>query len=106
MAYTYQVKFKIGENQMELLRIGANLEKIIGYLRTLLPNEPGFIHARGLFSLDIPGATHIAVQSTWDLWEDLLQHRDSGMAEQKVLCEFEQHLTPEDLTVHIYEEVS
>ena len=106
MAYTYQVKFKIGDDRMELLRIGSDLEKVIGYLRTLLPNEPGFIYARGMYSLDIPGATHVVVQSTWDLWEDLQRHRESGMAEQKVLAEFDGQLSPDDLTVPVYEEVS
>jgi hypothetical protein len=106
MAYTYQVSFEINHEQMEQLRIGATLEKILGYLRTLLPNEPGFITARAMYSLDTPGKTHLIVQSTWDQWEDLQTHQNSGLAEQKVLSEFEPHVTLEDLAGHIYEEVS
>jgi len=105
MAYTYQVSFEIEPDQMEQLQIGAALERVLGYLRTLLPNELGFNSARALFSLDIPGKTHLLVQSIWDEWEDLEAHRNSGLAEQKVLSEFEPHVALEDLKVHIYEEV-
>ncbi|MFL7894218.1 MAG: hypothetical protein ACK2UM_09150 [Anaerolineales bacterium] len=106
MAYTYQVSFEIKHDQMEQLRIGAALEKILGYLRTLLPNEMGFITARAIYSLDILGKTHLLVQSTWDQWEDLQAHQASGLAENKVLREFEPHVSLEDLSVHIYEEVA
>jgi hypothetical protein len=105
MAYTYQVSFEIEHEQMEQLHIGAALEKILGYLRTLLPNQPGFISARAMYSLDIPGKTHLQVQSIWDEWEDLLAHQRSALAEQKVLSEFEPHVALDDLSVHVYEEV-
>jgi hypothetical protein len=105
MAYTYQVSFEIEHEQMEQLSIGATLEKILGYLRTLLPNQTGYISARALYSLDMPDKTHLQVQSTWDEWEDLQVHQRSGLAEQKVLSEFEPHVALEDLSVHVYEEV-
>ena len=105
MAYTYQVSFEIEHEQMEQLHIGSALERVLGYLRTLLPNQMGYISARALYSLDRPGKTHLLVQSTWDEWEDLLAHQDSKLAEQKVLSEFEPHVALEDLQVHIYEEV-
>jgi hypothetical protein len=106
MAYTYQVGFEISHEQMDQLRIGAALEKVIGYLRTLLPNQPGFINARAMYSLDTSEKVHLIVQSTWDLWEDLQTHQSSGLAEQKVLSEFKPHLKIEDLTVSVYEEIS
>lgn len=105
MAFTYQVSFEIGHEQMEQLRIGTTLEKVIGYLRTLLPNEPGFISAHALYSLDTPGKTCLVIESSWDQWEDLQAHQSSGLAEQKVLSEFEPHVAIEDLTVQIYGEV-
>ncbi|MCB2178285.1 hypothetical protein KQH61_00040 [bacterium] len=105
MAYTYQVSFEIEHEQMEKLHIGAALERVLGYLRTLLPNEIGYITARALYSLDIPGKTHLMVLSTWDEWGDLQAHQQSGLAEQKVLSEFEPHVALEDLRVHVYEEV-
>jgi len=105
VAYIYQVSFEIGHEQVEQLRIGAPLEKILGYLRTLLPNESGFITARAMYSLDRPTMTHLVVQSVWDQWEDLQAHQSSGLAEQKVLSEFEPHVALEDLMVYIYEEI-
>ena len=105
MAYTYQVGFEIKHEQIEQLRIGAVLEKVLGYLRTLLPNQTGYISARAMYSLDMPDKTYLLVQSTWDEWEDLQAHQTSGLAEQKVLSEFEPHVALEDLSVHIYEEV-
>jgi heme-degrading monooxygenase HmoA len=106
MAYTYQVSFEINHEQMEQLHIGAALEKVIGYLRTLLPNEMGFITVKAMHSLNVPGKTHLVIQSTWDQWEDLQAHQASRLAEQKVLSEFEPHVKLEDLSVHVYEEVS
>lgn len=105
MAYTYHVEFTI-QNGASELRIGSALEKVIGFLRTMLPNEPGFIQARGMRSIDIEGSTHVVIQSTWDLWEDLQRHRDSGLAEREVLCEFGQGIDPDALTVHMYDEVA
>lgn len=105
MAYIYQVSFEIRHEQMEQLRIGSALERTLGYLRTLLPNEPGFITARAMYTLDTPGGTHLVVQSTWDQWEDLQAHQTSELAEQKVLTEFKPHVALDDLTVQVYEEV-
>jgi hypothetical protein len=105
MAYTYQVSFEIEHEQMDQLRIGATLERVVGYLRTLLPNLQGFITARAMYSIDTPGKTQLIVQSTWDEWEDLQSHQRSGLAEQKVLTEFKPHMALENLSVHIYEEV-
>ena len=105
MAYIYQVSFEISHGQMDQLRIGAALERTLGYLRTLLPNQPGFVTARAMYRLDTPGRTHLVFQSTWDQWEDLQSHQSSELAEQKVLSEFKPHVALDDLTVHIYEEV-
>jgi heme-degrading monooxygenase HmoA len=105
MAYIYQVNFSIEHDQMEQLRIGANLEEVLGYLRTLLPNMPGFITARAMFSVDLPGKTHLIIQSIWDQWEDLLAHKESNLAEQRILKSFQPHVALEDLAVHIFEEV-
>ena len=105
MAYTYQVSFEIQHERIEQLRIGATLEKVLGYLRTLLPNQTGYINARAMYSLDMPDKTHLLVQSTWDEWEDLQAHQASGLAEQKVLSEFKPHVALEDLGVHVYEDV-
>jgi len=105
MAYVYQVGFDIRPDQMSELQIGASLERVLGYLRTLLPSQPGHMNSRAFHSLDMPEHTHIIFQSTWQSWSDLEAHRDSSLAENKVLSEFKPHVALEDLATHIYEEV-
>ena len=105
MAYALQVDFNIRPDQMNELEVGASLERVLGYLRALLPNEPGFVSARALYSLDLSDRTHLIFQSIWETWEDLLTHRETGLAENKALLEFQPHLKAEDLVVHLYEEV-
>jgi Antibiotic biosynthesis monooxygenase len=105
MAYTYQVGFDIRPEQMGELRIGASLERVLAYLRTLLPGEPGHINSRALSSLDIPDRTHVLFESTWETWDDVEAHRKSSLAEDKVLAEFEPHVSLQDLNIHVYQDV-
>lgn len=105
MAYAYNVSFEIRHDQMEQLQIGAGLEKVLGYLKTLLPSMPGFITAHAFYSLNLEEKTHLVVQSLWERWADLQAHQTSELAEKKVLSEFEPHVALENLTVHIYSEV-
>jgi hypothetical protein len=63
-----QVSFDIKPEQMNELEIGSSLERTLGYLKTLLPCEPGFIAARGMYSLDIEGITHLIFETVWDTW--------------------------------------
>jgi hypothetical protein len=105
MAYIYQVGFDIRPDQMSELEIGSSLERVLGYLRTLLPSEPGYISARALYSLGLPDTTHLVFESSWETWENLENHRQSELSETKVLDEFEPHVSMEHLTVHLYGEV-
>ena len=108
MAYIYSVSFDIAPDKMEELQIGASLERTLGYLRTLLPSETGFLTARAMYALnrDEDGEIDLIFQSVWDRWEDLQAHRKSSLAEDKVLREFAPHVELEDLRVRIYEEVA
>jgi heme-degrading monooxygenase HmoA len=106
MAFIYQVSFDIKPEQMNELEIGSSLERTLGYLKTLLPSEPGFLTARGMYSLDIEGRTHLVFQTVWDTWEDLSAHQNSSLAEDKVLREFQPHVELQHLTVHKYGEVA
>jgi quinol monooxygenase YgiN len=106
MPYTHHVSFNIRPDQMSQLQIGASLERVLGYLRTLLPGEPGFVTAHAMYSLDIEDETHLVFESMWERWEDLEAHRRSSLAEDKVLVEFQPHVMLEDLTVHVYEDVA
>ena len=106
MAYIYRIDFEILPEQMSQLEIGSSLERTLGYLRTLLPSQTGFITARAMHALNGDEHTHLAFESEWEMWEDLQAHRESSLSEDKVLKEFEPHVKLEDLTVRIYEEVS
>jgi hypothetical protein len=106
MAYIYQVSFDIRPDQMDELQIGASLERVLGYLRALLPNDPGHVSSRAMYSLDLSDRTDLVVESVWETWDDLVAHRKSSLAEDKVVTEFEPHVALEDLAMHIYEEVA
>lgn len=105
MAYIYQVTFDIVPEEMNQLEVGSSLERVLGYLRTLLPSQIGFITSRAMYSLDFPQRTHLVFQSVWETWDDVTAHRDSSLLEDKILKEFEPHVPIEDLESHIYEEV-
>ena len=106
MAYIYQVSFNIQPDQMNELQIGASLERVLGYLRTLLPSQAGFIEARVLYSVDQPEQTHVVCISEWEHWEDLKRHCASALSEEKVLAEFAPHITKDDLVIRTYDEVA
>ena len=108
MAYIYSISFDIGPDKMDELQIGASLERTLGYLRTLLPSEIGFVTARAMYALDPAkdGEIDLIFQSVWDRWEDLQAHKKSSLAEDKVLREFEPHVELGDLRVRVYEEVA
>lgn len=105
MAYIHEVGFDIFPEEMEQLRIGAALERTLGYLRTLLPNQPGYITARAMFSLDRPETIHLIFQSVWETWDELEAHANSRLAEYQVLEDFEPHVELEEISVHLYQEV-
>jgi hypothetical protein len=108
MAYIYSISFDIGPDKMDELKIGSSLERTLGYLRTLLPSEVGFITARAMYALqaDENGEIDLIFQSAWDRWEDLKAHKESSLAEDKILHEFQPHVKLEDLRVRVYEEVA
>lgn len=105
MPYIYEVTFAILPDQMNELEIGHSLERVLGYLRTVLPNEHGFMTSRALYSIDDPSHTRILFLSEWGSWDALEQHRDSALVETKVLSEFDPHVRQQDMTVRIYAEV-
>lgn len=106
MAYVYEVSFDISSKQMELLKIGSSLERVLGYLRTTLPGELGYVTSRALYSLDSDEDTHVVFQSEWNSWEDLDRHIKSSLLENKVLKEFAPHIKLEHLTTQAFNEVA
>ena len=106
MAYFYQITFDVHTDDMSELQIGGSLERTLGYLRTLLPSERGYITIRAARSVEAQERVCVLVESEWDTWQDLERHRASSLAEDKVLKEFEPHVELEDLTVCVFEEVA
>jgi hypothetical protein len=103
--YIYEVSFTVLPSQMDELQIGHSVERTLGYLRIMLPNEHGFMTSRALYSVDDPASTRIVFFSEWGSWEALEKHRASTLLETKALSEFEPHLSPSDMTTRIYAEV-
>jgi hypothetical protein len=106
MAYFYQITFDVHTEELSELEIGGSLERTLGYLRALLPVETGYITIRAARSIDVENHVHLQVESEWETWQDLKRHRDSSLAEDKVLKEFEPHVELEDLTIRVFEEVA
>ena len=105
MAYTYILRFHIKPEQMSELEIGSSLERVLSYLRALLPSQDGFITSRALHSLEQEGKVELLFESVWDNWENIQAHQDSALSSDKVLLEFGPHIHREDLKIDLYEEV-
>ena len=105
MSYMYQVSFNIQPDQLSQLEIGKSLEKVLGYMKSLLPNQAGFMDTRVFYTLNEKDNTYVVCISEWDYWEDLDKHLKSGLSEDKILSEFEPHIKKDDLIIRIYKEV-
>jgi len=105
MAYAYTLRFHIKPEEISKLQIGSSLERVLGYLRALLPSQDGFITCRALYSLEEESTIELLFESVWDNWENIQKHRNSTLSEDKVLLEFGQHIQQEDLKLSIYKEV-
>lgn len=106
MAYTYEISFNLSSDPNDLLVIGSALERGLGYMRTMLPSEPGFMYARALYSLARTDVTRVIFHSVWETWEDLVAHRTTYLEEKRLLTEeFEPRMKIDDLVVNYYAEV-
>lgn len=106
MPFIYQTTFDIETKDVGELQIGRSLQLSLSYLKAFLPNEPGFINARAMYSITHDGVTHVSFESTWEDWETLENHRDkSSFAEEKMLSRFEVKIVPLNVATHIYEEI-
>ncbi len=106
MPFVHEVAFDIPVDRAIDLKIGKGLQRVIGFLRSLLPNEPGFVSARAMHSVGQSNVVHVVIQSVWEYWDDLIAHNASRMAAEKVLAEFGGVVPTGGLTVRTYEEIS
>jgi hypothetical protein len=105
VAYTYVIYFDIDRDEMAQLQLGASLERTLGYLKILLPSQDGFINARAMHSLEQESPANLIFESTWSTWEDLQNHMDSSLAENKILQEFRPHVELDDLRFRVYVDI-
>lgn len=106
MPYIYQTTFDILEKDLNELQIGHDVQLSLSYLKAFLPNEPGFINARAMYSLTHEENIHLIFESSWEDWATLESHREkSPFAEEKMISRFEMKVTPINLATHIYEEI-
>lgn len=106
MAYIYQLSLEIPLRRADEIDLGQSLQLVLGYLRTLLPNEEGYITTRAAASCCPEGETvTVLFQSEWDHWEDLEAHRAKGLEEKKVLEEFATDVSAQGLKIQILREV-
>jgi hypothetical protein len=105
MAYIYQVDFELPGDQLSELEIGSSLERVLSYLRAVLPSEAGFVTSRAMRSVEMVAVVHVVFQTVWETWDDVQAHRQSGLAEDKVVLEFDSHISKEHLVINIYDEI-
>ena len=106
MSYSYHISFDIDSKDKSELEIGSSLERVIGYLKTLLPSEAGHIESRALASLDNPDTIHILFESIWMDWDSLVRHRNSALTEDKVIKEFEENIELKNFSHKVFREIS
>ena len=105
MPYVYEVSFDLDPRRIEELQVGRDLQRTIGYLKVRLPGRSGFILSEAVYSVDDPKVTRVVFRSEWSDWEDVERHRASSLVEDKVLEEFEPHVSADSLTTRIYARV-
>ncbi len=107
MPYIYQTNFDIETKDIDQLEIGRSMQLSIAYLKAFLANEPGFINARAMYSLEHAEITHIMFESSWEDWASLQNHREkSPFAEDKMLRQFEMKVHPFNQESHVFEEIA
>jgi hypothetical protein len=106
MPFVIQVSLSIDKDQASDLTIGAALERVIGYMRARLPNEPGFVTSRAMRSIAEPGAILVVIESVWEEWDDLVSHQASGHTVTAVLSEFGGIMATDAPSIRRFEDVA
>jgi hypothetical protein len=88
MAYIHQISFIIDRDQLGRLDVGSPLQKGLSFLRVQLPDFEGFITSRARYSIDEGDDVLVVVESVWDDYESLEEHRASGVTEEKLRDDF------------------
>ncbi len=105
MPYVYEVSFDIDPKSITELDVGNALERTVSYLKSRLPGRHGFITGGAEYSVDDPDTTRIVFRSEWSDWEDVQNHRDSSLLEDKVLKEFNPRVNIGTVSTRVYAKV-
>lgn len=106
MAYIYMISFDIPADQFHELNIGESVETSLAYLRALLPNEPGYITSRAMYTLNHTNFVSVLFESDWIDWDSLLHHRThSRLNEEQLLREFRMRVQLDNLKTSVFEEL-
>ena len=105
MPYVYEVSFDIDPKNVGELEVGNALERTSSYLKARLPGRHGFISGGAEYSVDDPNTTRIVFRSEWSDWEDVENHRDSTLLEDKVLQEFNPNMNIGTVSTRVYAKV-
>ena len=107
MPYIYQVGFILDRSDIATLSMGSSLQRLISYVRALLPNEPGYITSRAMYSIGDTEKSHLIFESVWQTWEDIDHHRgEFKLNVEHLLQDIEFKVELQDLQTHIYEEIA
>lgn len=107
MAYIYHISFDIDQKDFGQLSIGKGLQSSLSYLKALLPSEPGYITSRAMYSISDTQKTHVILESVWETWEDIQNHRQkSRLDENQLLNAFDLKVELLNLEASLYEEVA
>jgi hypothetical protein len=107
MPYIYHISFDIDQSDFGQLSVGKSLQNSLGYLRALLPGEPGYITSRAMYSLSDADKTHVIFESIWEDWADLEHHRNQSIFDENhLLNEFQLKAELHNMEANIYEEVA
>jgi hypothetical protein len=105
MPYVYEVSFDVPPEKMSEIEIGQSLERLVGYMKTRLPSQRGFVYTHAVYSVDDPKKIHVVIRSECSDWSDVELHRKTALLEDSMLQEFDPHVSKSDITVRTYAEV-
>ena len=106
MAFIYQVSFTIPRNSKEEEQsIGLFLERMMSYLRMILPGEPGYLTMKAMYSVDGGDSLCVLLHTAWENWGDLARHKDSNLAEDRLLPKFDLCFEECQITARVFTEL-
>ena len=105
MPYVYELTFDIpSEGIAEIDRVGASLDRVVAYLRAIVPDFEGYMGSRAMFSIDKPDAVTVRFETVWEGWRDAEGHIRSAYQPAKVFEHFG-YVDPQTMNIRIYQEV-